>query len=40
VHDVGGTTSDARWFSLEDAEQLQLVPLARVALKRARATPG
>lgn len=40
VHDVGGTTSDARWFSLEDAEQLQLVPLARVALDRARATSG
>jgi 8-oxo-dGTP pyrophosphatase MutT (NUDIX family) len=40
VHDVGGTSSDARWFSLEEAEQLQLVPLARVALDRARATSG
>jgi 8-oxo-dGTP pyrophosphatase MutT (NUDIX family) len=40
VHDVGGTTSDARWFSVEEAEQLQLVPLARVALARARATFG
>jgi 8-oxo-dGTP diphosphatase len=37
VHDVGGTTEDARWFSLDEAEGLQLVPLARVALARARA---
>lgn len=36
VHDVGGTTQDARWFSLDEAEDLQLVPLARVALDRAR----
>jgi 8-oxo-dGTP diphosphatase len=37
VHDVGGTTQDARWFALDEAEQLQLVPLATVALARARA---
>lgn len=36
VHDVGGTTSDARWFTLDEAEQLQLVPLAQVALARVR----
>jgi 8-oxo-dGTP diphosphatase len=37
VHDVGGTTEDARWFTLDEAEDLQLVPLARVALALARA---
>jgi 8-oxo-dGTP diphosphatase len=36
VHDVGGTTSDARWVSLEEAEELDLVALARNALNRAR----
>jgi 8-oxo-dGTP pyrophosphatase MutT (NUDIX family) len=37
VHDVGGTTSDARWVSLDEAEDLDLVALARNALNRARA---
>jgi 8-oxo-dGTP diphosphatase len=37
VHDVGGTTQDAQWFTLEEARDLQLVPLARVALALALA---
>jgi 8-oxo-dGTP diphosphatase len=39
VHDVGGTTSDARWVSLDEAEDLDLVALARNALNRARFLP-
>lgn len=39
VHDVGGTTSDARWVPLEQAEGLQLVQLARNAVALARSRP-
>jgi 8-oxo-dGTP pyrophosphatase MutT (NUDIX family) len=36
IHDVGGTTSDARWVPLAEAGELALVPLAQVAVQRAR----
>jgi 8-oxo-dGTP diphosphatase len=34
VHDVGGTTSDARWVPLAEATDLPLVPLAQHAVER------
>jgi 8-oxo-dGTP diphosphatase len=34
VHDVGGTTSEARWVPLTEAGSLSLVPLARNAVDR------
>ena len=37
VHDVGGTTSDARWVPLDEADDLDLVQLARTAVTRLRA---
>lgn len=36
VLDVGGTTSQARWVTFEEAETLSLVPLARTALDLVR----
>jgi len=38
VHDLGGTTSQARWVDLAEADSLHLVPLARMAVERLRAT--
>jgi 8-oxo-dGTP pyrophosphatase MutT (NUDIX family) len=37
VHDVGGTTSAARWVPLEETDGLDLVQLARTAVTRLRA---
>ncbi len=37
VHDVGGTTSEARWVSLDETDDMDLVQLARTAVARLRA---
>ncbi len=37
VHDVGGTTSQARWVPLDETDGMELVPLARGAVERLRA---
>jgi ADP-ribose pyrophosphatase YjhB (NUDIX family) len=37
VHDVGGTTAQARWVELDQVDRLDLVALARNALARHRA---
>jgi 8-oxo-dGTP pyrophosphatase MutT (NUDIX family) len=37
VHDVGGTTSDARWVLLDETDEMDLVALARGAVARLRA---
>lgn len=37
VHDVGGTTSQARWVPLDEVDGLDLVALARGAVARLRA---
>jgi 8-oxo-dGTP pyrophosphatase MutT (NUDIX family) len=34
VHDVGGTTSQARWVDRAEADGLHLVPMARAAVDR------
>lgn len=36
VHDVGGTTAEARWVPLDEAAGLDLVALARGAVERVR----
>ena len=36
VHDVGGTTAQARWVALDQVDGLDLVALARNALDRLR----